>query len=157
MNLATWCIKNNRTAIVVFLLILLAGLHAFFTISRREDPEFTIRAALVAAEFPGASPQKIEELVTDPIEKKIQGMSEVETITSESMTGVSMIQVEIGPAFKNDIQQVWSRLRNKMEDVKGELPEGVNGPYVNDEFGDVFPVVIALTDLGIGARQPSGD
>jgi len=153
MNLATWCIKNNRTAIVVFLLILLAGLHAFFTISRREDPEFTIRVALVAAEFPGASPQKIEELVTDPIERKIQGMAEVETITSESMTGVSMVQVEIGPAFKKDIRQVWSRLRNKMEDVKGELPEGVNGPYVNDEFGDVFPVVVALTGDGFSYRE----
>jgi len=153
MNLATWCIKNNRTAIVIFLLILLAGIHAFFTISRREDPEFTIRVALVAAEFPGASPQKIEELVTDPIEKKIQGMSEVETITSESMTGISMVQVEIGPAFKDDIQQVWNHLRNKMDDIKGELPEGVNGPYVNDEFGDVFPVVIALTGDGFTYRE----
>ena len=153
MNIASWCIRNNRTASIAFLMIALTGLYAFFTVSRLEDPEFTIRVAMVTTMFPGAPPQKIEELITDKIEKKIQGMGEVDSITSESLAGISMITVEIAPQYKNDLDTIWTRLRNKMDDVKSELPEGVIGPIVNDEFGDVFPVVIALTGDGFSYRE----
>ncbi|NCC53097.1 MAG: efflux RND transporter permease subunit [Spartobacteria bacterium] len=153
MNIAGWCIKNNRTALVAFLLIVLAGINAFNTIPRLEDPEFTIRVASVITQFPGASPQKIEELITDKIEQKIQEIGEVDVITSESRTGMSLVMVEIESAYKDQLSDIWTRLRNKMEDIKPELPEGVYGPFVNDEYGDVFPVVISLTGDGFTYRE----
>ncbi len=152
MNIASWFIKNNRTAIVALLLIALAGIHSFLTISRLEDPEFTIRVAAITTYFPGAAPQKVEELITDRIEKKIQEMPEVEHITSQAMTGLSLVMVEIKAKYY-DMDPIWNRLRNKIDDVRQELPDGVYGPYVNDEFGDVFPVVIALTGDGYTYRE----
>ncbi|MFH0880311.1 MAG: efflux RND transporter permease subunit [Lentisphaerota bacterium] len=152
MNIAEWCIKNNRTAIVAFVLIAWAGVYTFLTISRLENPDFPIRVAVVTSFFPGAAPQKVEELVTEKIEKKVQEMSEVKGVYSESLTGVSMIMVEIHPKFK-DLQPIWTRLRNKIDDIRSSMPEGVYGPYVNDEFGDVFPVVISLTGDGFSYRE----
>jgi len=153
LNIAGWCIKNNRTAAVAFLLLALLGVYTFQTISRLEDPEFTIRVALVSCYFPGASPRKVEELVTDRIEKKMQEIGEAEIIASESKTGLSLVSIEIAARYKDDLQNIWTRLRNKMDDIKADLPQGVHGPYVNDEFGDVFPVVIALTGDGYTYRE----
>lgn len=152
MSLAGWCIQNNRTATVALVLVALAGVITFQTISRLEDPDFTIRVALVTTYFPGASPQKVEELVTDQIEKKVQEMAEVKTIVSESLSGVSLVQVEVLPKYF-DLQPIWTRLRNKIDDIRAALPQGVYGPYVNDEFGDVFPVVIALSGDGFSYRE----
>ncbi len=152
MNIASWFIKNNRTAAVALLLVALAGVRSFFTISRLEDPEFTIRVAVVSTWLPGASPQKIEELITDPIEKKIQEMPEVDHITSQSLNGMSLVMVEIQPKY-SDMPPIWTRLRNKIEDIRHSLPEGVQGPVVNDEFGDVFPVVAAVTGDGFTYRE----
>ena len=152
MNLAEWCIKNNRVSIVAFLMIAIGGVCVFQTIGRLEDPEFTIRAAVVTSYFPGAAPRKVEELVTDKIEKKLQEMPEVDSLTSQSLSGISVVFVEIKPEFK-DMQPIWARLRNKIDDVRGEMPDGVQGPVVNDEFGDVFPVVIALTGDGFSNRE----
>ncbi len=152
MNIGSWCIKNNRTTIVALLLVAFAGVSTFFSMARLEDPEFIIRVAVVTAYFPGASPKKVEELVTDKIEKKIQEMTEVKTITSQSMTGFSVVMVEVYAKY-DDMQPIWQRLRNKMADVQRNLPEGVYGPYVNDEFGDVFPIVLALTGDGYSYRE----
>lgn len=152
MNLAGWCIKNNRTAFVLFILIALAGIHAFMTVSRLEDPDFTIRMAIITTSFPGASPQKVEELITDKIEKKLQEMAEIKTISSQSMTGLSIVFVELYPHYF-DLQPIWTKLRNKIADVKEDLPAGVYGPAVDDEFGDVFPVVISLTGDGYSYRE----
>ena len=127
-------------------------MFVFKTIGRLEDPEFTIRVALVTTYFPGAAPQKVEELVTDKIEKKIQEMPELDTLTSQSLSGISVVSVEIKPEYKQ-MQPIWTRLRNKIEDIRGEMPDGVQGPIVNDEFGDVFPVVIALTGDGFSDRE----
>jgi multidrug efflux pump subunit AcrB len=152
MNLADWCIRNNRTAGVFFVLLTLAGILTFQTMSRLESPEFTVRVAVVSAYLPGAAPRKIEELITDKIEKKIQEMPEVKVLGSQSMTGLGLVEVELKSEY-TDLQPIWTRLRNKMEDVKSELPSGVYGPYVNDEFGDVFPIVIALTGDGFTDRE----
>jgi len=153
MNLAGWCIKNNRTALVAFFLIIVVGIHSFKTIARLEDPEFTIRVASVITQFPGASPQKIEELITDKIEKKIQEIGEVSMISSESRSGISLIMVEVDSQYKEELTDIWTRLRNKMDDLKTSLPQGVYGPYVNDEYGDVFPVVISLSGDGFTYRE----
>ncbi len=152
MNLAGWCIKNNRTALVIFILIALAGIHAFMTVSRLEDPDFTIRMAVITTSFPGASPQKVEELIPDKIEKQLQELAKIKTLSSQSMTGLSIVFVELYPRYF-DLQPIWTKLRNKIADIKEKLPQGVYGPAVDDEFGDVFPVVIALTGDGYSYRE----
>lgn len=152
MNLASLCIKNNRTAAILFLFLFLAGLQTFFSISRREDPDFTIRVAAVYTYFEGASPQKVEELITDKIEKKAQEMAEVKAVTSQSLSGMSLVFVEIHDKYM-DLQPIWTRLRNRMNDIKGELPQGSDGPYVDDEYGDVYPVVLAVTGDGYTYRE----
>lgn len=152
MNIAAWSIKNNRTVTVALILIVLAGLMTFKRIAKLEDPEFIIRTAVVITQFPGASPQKVEELVTDKIEEKIREMAELDYMESESMAGMSIIKVNILDSYK-DMQAVWQRLRNKVDDAQPFLPEGVIPSVVNDEFGDVFGVVFALTSDGFSYRE----
>ena len=152
MNIAGWCIKNNRTAIVLFLTVALAGAYTFLTISRLEDPEFKIRTAMVVTRLPGATPAKMEQLVTDKIEKRVRSMSEVERVDSQSRAGISIVAVNVFERY-TDLEPIWSSLRNKIDDVRSELPQDVIGPSVDDEFGDVFGVVIALTGDGYSYRE----
>jgi len=144
VNLAKWCIENNRTSIALFLLIALGGLMTFFSIPKDEDPDFTIRTAVIITEFPGASPQRVEELVTDKLEEKIREMSEVKVVESQSMTNVSIVKVECLDSIK-DMTPVWQKLRNKVDDAGPSLPSEARTPMVNDEFGDVFGILIAIT------------
>lgn len=152
MNLAGWCIRNNRTAIVFFALLAMLGFRAYRSVPRLEAPEFTIRTALIVTYLPGASPQKVEQLVTDKIESKLQEIPEVEKIESQSMTGVSLILVDVGEQY-SDMAPIWQKLRNKVADLQPLLPEGAQGPYVNDEFGDVFPVLVAVVGDGFTYRE----
>jgi len=152
MNLGTWCIANNRTTGLVFLLLVAAGIWTYLTIPRLEDPSFTIRTAVVATPFPGASPSKVEKLVTDTLEDSIREMAEVEWVTSQSMAGLSVIHVRIADRYQ-DMEPIWQRLRNKVRDSEPELPDGVIHPRVNDEFGDVYGILLALTGDGYTSRE----
>ena len=152
MNLAGWCIRNNRTSFTFFALVMALGAMAYRTVPRLEDPEFIIRTALVSAYFPGAAPDKVEELITDKLESKIQEMPEVIKLESQSMTGVSLVAVEVGAEY-SDMAPIWQKLRNKVADVAGDLPEGTLGPYIDDEFGDVFPVMVAVQGDGYTYRE----
>lgn len=152
MNLAKWCIENNRTSLVLFVLIAFAGVSTFFSIPKSEDPDFTIRTAIVSTVFPGASPQRVEELVTDKLEEKIREIDVIKNVRSQSMTGLSIIEVEFQDSQKN-MDPVWQRLRNKVDDAKKDLPDEAYEPVVNDEFGDVFGIVVALTGDGFTYRE----
>ena len=152
MNLAKWCIENNRTSLVLFLIIAVGGVMTFFSIPKDEDPDFTIRVALVSTQFPGASPQRVEELVTDKLEEKIREMDGLKNVRSQSMTGVSIIEVEFVDALK-DMEPVWQKLRNKITDAEPTLPPEAHKPMVNDEFGDVFGILIAITGDGFSYRE----
>ncbi|BCS89788.1 efflux RND transporter permease subunit [Pseudodesulfovibrio sediminis] len=152
MNLARWCIENNRTSIALFLIIAVSGVMTFFSIPKDEDPDFIIRTAIVTTVFPGASPQRVEELVTDKLEEKIREISEVKTVESQSMTGLSIVKVEFLDSIKN-MTPIWQKLRNKVDDAKPNLPDEAYTPMVNDEFGDVFGIVISLTGDGFSYRE----
>ncbi|MDP8217773.1 MAG: efflux RND transporter permease subunit [Candidatus Theseobacter exili] len=152
MNPGLWCIKNNRTTAVLLLLLVLSGIFTFKNISRLEDPEFTIRCATVITSFPGASPQRVEELITDKIEKKLREMPEVEDVLSQSMTGLSIIFVQVAEKYKN-MAPIWNDLRNKVDDIKSGLPEGSYPPAINESFGDVFGIVISITGDGYTYRE----
>lgn len=152
MNVAKWCIENNRTSIAIFLLIALGGVMTFMSIPKAEDPDFVIRTAVVTTVFPGASPLRVEELVTDKLEEKIREISNIKVVRSQSMTGFSIIEVEFNDSIKN-MDPIWQKLRNKVADAQSTLPSEAMLPVINDEFGDVFGILVALTGDGFSYRE----
>jgi len=131
--------------LVAILLALLTawGLWNYTQISRREDPEIKISVALVVTIWPGASAEKVERLVTRKLEDKIEEIGEVEKIQSTSRENLSVIVVEV--AFASDVAMAWQKLRNKLAEAKGDLPESVMGPDVMDDFGDVTSMIWTLS------------
>lgn len=149
MSLTEAAIKYSRVTLVVIVCLLIGGFSSFQNAPKAEDPGFTIKVAQVRTYFPGASPERVEQLISDKLEKAIQEMPEVKRVTSTSKTGISIVEVEIMPRFRGvQTRPVWDKLRRKVDDAKSELPDGVVGPIVNDEFGDVFGIVIGLTGDG---------
>ncbi len=147
MSITKAALDNNRVTGVALLVILFAGLAAYQDMPQNEDPGFIIRVALVITYFPGASPERVEQLVTDRLEEAIQEIPELEYLSSESKTGVSLIYVNILESF-SEMRPIYDDLRRKVDRVRPELPDGVIGPIVNDEFGDVFGIIVALTGEG---------
>lgn len=152
MNITRFALENNRTALVILVVLLLAGLAAFRSMPRAYDPGFIIRTAQVITYLPGASAQRIEALVTDQLEDVIHEMPEVDFVKSESRAGVSIVNVNIKESY-TDIRPIWDSLRRKVDSVIPDLPEGVSGPHVNDEFGDVFGIVLTITGEGFSDAE----
>jgi len=147
MNITRLAIQNNRTTLVFLAVMILLGINAFNNIPRAYDPGFIIRAAQVITYFPGGSPDRIEKLISDKIEKVVQEIPELDFVTSESRTGVSIVTVNIKESY-TDMRPIWDNLRRKVDKIASDLPEGAIGPNVNDDFGDIFGIVAALTGEG---------
>ena len=152
LDITRLAIDNDRVTLVAFALVLIAGIGAFLDLPRDEDPGFVIRVAQVVTAFPGASPARVEQLVTDKIEEVIQEMPELDYVTSESAAGLSIIRVNLKEEY-GDLRPIWDDLRRKVDSVREDLPSGISGPFVNDEFGDVFGVVLALNGEGFGYAE----
>ena len=143
MNLPRFAM-TRRPVVLAFVAVLLgAGTYNFATMSRREDPELTIRDALIITAWPGAPATRVEELITDPIEDVIVEIAEVETIESKSMVGLSIIEVTAGDDI-TDVDQVWDDVRAKVDTVRGQMPQGSAAPFANSDFGDVYEIVFGL-------------
>ncbi|MEM9533554.1 MAG: efflux RND transporter permease subunit [Pseudomonadota bacterium] len=147
MNLTAAAIGSNRVTFTLVVMLLILGASSYVALPKAQDPGFTVRTAVVTTRFPGASPERVEQLVTDKIEKKAQEMPEVDNITSETRTGVSIVKVNFKESYK-EMRPIFDDLRRKIDDVVEDLPEGIRGPTVNDEFGDVFGSVYALSGEG---------
>ena len=143
MDVTRFAIEKNRITAVFLLVVVATGLSAFTNLPRNEDPGFIVRTALVQTEFPGASPARVEQLVTDKLEKAIQEMPELDSVVSESKSGVSLVYANFKETY-TEMRPIYDKLRRKVETASRELPDGVRGPFVNDEFGDVFGIVIAV-------------
>ena len=151
MNLAEFSIRNRVLSVIVIAVVLAGGFNAYRTMARFEDPEFTIRQAVVFTGYPGAGPEQVAAEVTERLETAIQQLPEVEKVTSVSSAGLFEISVEVKYEFsrsKSDLDVIWTRLRNKIRDAAGNLPPGAAAPVVNDDFGDVFGIYYLLTGDG---------
>jgi multidrug efflux pump subunit AcrB len=139
----------TRVRLTVFLLLLtiVAAAGVFFNQARQEDPEITMRKAQVVVRFPGLSAEQVEQLLIKPVEDEIKTMPEVKGIESTALSGLAIILPQLGDEYF-DLEPIWSRLRNKMSDLEGRLPEGTLGIDVNDDFGRVAVVTLALTGDG---------
>jgi multidrug efflux pump subunit AcrB len=147
MNITRFAIEKNRITIVLVALLFTAGLMAYKSLPKAQDPGFTVRTVAITTQLPGAAPERMELLVTDKIEKKAQEMPEVDFIESESRTGISIIKVNFKESY-TEMRPIFDDLRRKVEDVVPDLPEGISGPFINDEFGDVFGSVYTLAGEG---------
>lgn len=146
MNLTELAIKNKWLFLSLLLACLFSGISTFKEMPRDDMPPFLIRAVTIVSSFPGAGPERVEMLVTDPIEKVIQEIPEVDYIDSESRTGLSVITIAIKES-EFDLQPIFDRIRRKVEDVQRELPQGVV-PVIDDELGNIFGILIGLTADG---------
>ncbi len=155
MELTRFAIEKNRIFLAALVICLLSGINSYFSMSRSEDPGFIIRTAIVQTYFPGASPERVEMLVTDKLEKVIQEIPELDFVSSQSKVGSSLIYVNIREEY-TDMQPIWDSMRRKVERASAELPSSVIGPFVNDEFGDVFGSLIAVTGDGFNYRELKG-
>lgn len=156
MNLAAFAIKNKVLSIIVILLTVAGGWTAYENMPRFEDPEFVIRIAQIIVQYPGASPVEVAEEVTEVLEREIQQMPEVDTIESVSSAGGAELQVEIKYEFsrsKADLEVIWTKLRNKVNDAQRSLPPGAGTPMVFDDFGDVYGLYYLLTGEGYAPSE----
>ncbi len=154
-GITAFALNNSRTVIMSILLVIVGGSYAFFKLPKLEDPLITIREAVVAARYPGMPVEQVERLITRPIEEKIRSMGEVDKIKdSTSKVGECLIHVTIKDGVPSEnLPQVWKLLRNRMSDVKPELPEGTIGPRVDDTFGDTSVATIALWADGFSMAE----
>src|ERR1700731_3887555 len=134
------------------LVLLVVGVALYPEFPKREDPVVVIRTAVVSAQFPGLAPERMENLVAVPIERKIRELAEVKDIRTLITEGSLIIYVDLKDEVGN-VNAAWQRLRDKMDDVKIELPDGVIGPFVNSDFGDVAIATIAITGEGFSPRE----
>lgn len=156
MNIAAYTLRKRTIAWLACLLLLIGGYLAYQQLGRFEDPEFVIRQAVIVTPYPGALPAQVAEEVTDAIEGAVQQLQEVKEITSVSSLGQSRVLVEIDMRFaqtKDDLEQVWDKLRRKVADAQRRLPPGAGPSLVNDDFGDVYALFFAVTGDGYRLEQ----
>lgn len=154
MNLAKIAIDNKATSYFAVVVLVAAGIAGFFSLGQLEDPEFTIKTAVISTPYPGAGPQEVELEVTDRIELAIQEMLQIKYIESLSRAGLSIIKVDIKPIYTSaDIPQIWDELRRKIRDLEANLPPGAGRPIIGDDFGDVFGFQLALTGDGFSYSE----
>ena len=145
MNLADFALRNRTTTLVLTVVMLAAGLQSFNSMSRLEDPEFTIKDALVLTPYPGASAAEVAEEVSDEIEIAAQQLGQLKEVESKSDRGLSTVTVTIKDRYdKTTLPQVWDELRRKVSDAQGKLPPGAGPSIVVDDFGDVWGVFVAI-------------
>ena len=146
MNLPVYSLENKKIIYFFLAIMLIGGIYSFFKLPKKEDSPFVIKQAVLVTQYPGATPQEVEKLITEPIEREIQSMSDVFQIKSESYCGMSKISIELQPTLAPDYMPVkWDELRRKVANIQPRLPSGASAINVSDDFGDVFGIYYALT------------
>lgn len=154
MKLVKYFLQKKAVTILLLVLILAGGLFSYIKMGKLEDAPFTIKQALVLTPYPGASPSEVQSQVTDILEESIQSLGELYYLKTENRAGLSKITVYVKKEIRADqMQQLWDKLRRKVNDVQGKLPAGAGPSVVNDDFGDVLGVFYGLTGNGHTYRQ----
>jgi multidrug efflux pump len=144
-NLSRWALEHPALTRYLMVVLMVLGFVSYFQLGQDEDPPFTFRAMVVRAYWPGATAQQVAEQVTDRIERTLQEVPYADIIRSYSKPGESQVIFQIKDSSRPaEVANVWYTVRKKVGDMRGSLPQGVQGPFFNDEFGDVFGVIYAL-------------
>jgi multidrug efflux pump len=153
-NLSEWGLRHPALILFFILASTVAGISAYFSLGRQEDPEFTIKTMVIQAFWPGATAREQELQVTDKLEKKLQELAYFDFIASYSKPGESTLKLNLRqdtPA--RAVPALWYEVRKKVADIQGNLPAGVQGPYFNDEFGDTFGTIYAFSADGFSMAE----
>ena len=153
-NMSIFFLKNRALSWLLLILILAGGFYSYLKMGKLEDAPFTIKQAVVTTTYPGASPLEVQQQVTDVLEESIQSLGELYYLKSENRVGLSKITVYVKKEIRADaMQQLWDKLRRKVNDVQNKLPEGAGPSVVNDDFGDVLGVFYGLQGNGVSWRE----
>ncbi|MBL8630329.1 MAG: efflux RND transporter permease subunit [Rhodospirillaceae bacterium] len=149
LNLSAWALKHRALILFAIIALTVAGVQSFNSLGRSEDPEFLVRSMIISAEWPGATAQEMEEQVTDELEKTLQEVPWFDYVTSVSRPGSAIITLTLRQdAPRPAVADGWYQVRKRVSDMKGRLPQGVRGPYFNDDFGDTFGNIYAFSADG---------
>ncbi|MFN9525641.1 MAG: efflux RND transporter permease subunit [Pseudomonadaceae bacterium] len=155
-NLSALAVRERAVTLFLLLLALGAGVYAFLELGRAEDPSFTVRAMIVSVLWPGATPKELEQQVVERLEKRIEEVSDLYRIDTTILQGQAYIQVEFEDyTSKEQVLALQYQVRKRMEEEASSLPPGVVGPLVNDDFGDVYFSLMALSAPGLPLRELS--
>ncbi|MDP1526766.1 MAG: efflux RND transporter permease subunit [Rhodocyclaceae bacterium] len=148
-NLSEWALAHPSMVLYLMIVLMVGGTLAFFDLGRAEDPDFTFKVMVVRTLWPGATAQEVENELTERIEKKLQETPYLDVLKSASRAGESLIFIQLKDyAPKAEVPAAWQQVRKKLDDIRHTLPSGVQGPFPNDEFGDVYVNIYALTGAG---------
>ncbi|MGO4465359.1 efflux RND transporter permease subunit, partial [Pseudoduganella sp. RAF53_2] len=149
VNLSEWALKHQQMIAFLLLLLSIAGILAYGSLGQKEDPEFTIKTMVVQAYWPGSSAQQMADQVTDLMERKLQGVAEIDYMSTYVKPGETQIKINLREAVPpSKVPDVWYQVRKKLKDINHTLPQGVQGPFFNDEFGDTYGNMYAITGDG---------
>lgn len=149
INLSEWALKHQQMVAFLLLLLSVAGALAYRSLGQKEDPEFTIKTMVVQAYWPGSSAQQMADQVTDKIERKLQEVAEIDYTSTYVKPGETQVKVNLREDVPpGAVPDVWYQVRKKMGDIRHSLPQGTQGPFFNDEFGDTFGNLYAITGDG---------
>jgi len=153
-NLSEWALRHQSFVWYLMFVGLLMGIFSYFNLGREEDPSFTIKTMVIQTRWPGATQDETLYQVTDRIEKKLEELDSLDYTKSYTRPGESTVYVYLRDTTKaGDIPDIWYQVRKKIQDIRGEFPQGIQGPGFNDEFGDVFGSIYAFTADGLTMRQ----
>ncbi|TVR99663.1 MAG: efflux RND transporter permease subunit, partial [Rhodospirillales bacterium] len=153
-NLSEWAIRNRSVTIFLMIVVLVAGISSFYKLGRAEDPPFTFRTMVVHAVWPGATMEETLLQVTERLERTLQEVPNLDTLRSFSRAGETTIFVDLqGSTSSQEVADAWYEVRKKVADMRHTLPQGLVGPFFNDEFGDTFGIIYAFTADGFGHRE----
>jgi multidrug efflux pump subunit AcrB len=154
VNLSSWALSHRSFIIFVMIASMVAGAVSYSTLGRNEDPPFTFRTMVVQANWPGATLDETVEQVTERLERKLQEVENVDFLRSFTRAGVTRIFVNLqGSTPPERVPDIWYDVRKKIGDIRHTLPQGVVGPFFNDEFGDTFGIIYGFTADGFTQRQ----
>ena len=154
MNIAEFAIKKKTFFLFISLVLAVSGLVSYFKMGKLEDPEFTIKIAVVTTQYPGASPLQVEKEVSKKIERAVQEMDRLDYVRTESRAGLSIAYVYLKEDTPSrDVPQQWDHLRRKIHDIQTDLPPGAGPSSVIDDFGEVYGVLIAMTAQGYSYEE----
>ena len=153
-NLSDWALSHRSLVWYFMLIFTIAGIFSYLHLGREEDPSFTIKTMVIQANWPGASVEETTRQVTDRIEKKLEELESLDFSRSVTTAGQTIIFVNLKPTTKaRDVTPTWVEVRNMINDLRPNFPQGVQGPFYNDRFGDVFGNIYAFTADGLSMRQ----
>src|SRR5712675_2250963 len=153
-NISEWALAHRSFVWFLVIIVVVAGGLSYLSLGRNEDPNFTIKTMVVQVIWPGASMSETLQQITDRVEKKLQETPGLDYIRSYTVAGISTVFVNIkGSVQSRDVPDVWYQVRKKIGDIRQNLPQGIVGPFFNDEFGDTYGIIYAFTADGFTQRE----